>query len=121
MPEQAFMPNPASAYETPTVFHSDSTMAGIGSPEGVIPAWPGSKYVDTDTGDRYTKESGDGTLTGWTADGSGGGGAGGLEGSGSPEGVETAEPGATYWDSSNNIFYVKASGSGNTGWRELIA
>lgn len=114
------MPNPASSPETPTVHHSDSTIAGYGSPEGAVPAWPGAKYVDRDTGDRYTKESGDGTLTGWTADGSGSG-AGGLEGSGTPEGSVTAEPGATYFDSSNNIFYVKKTGTGNTGWHELIA
>lgn len=54
------------------------------------------------------------------ASGSGSGG-GGLSGSGSPEGVETAEPGTTYWDATNNVFYVKDSGSGTTGWREIIA
>jgi hypothetical protein len=74
MPEVNFMPNPASAYDDPAVFYSDSTIAGSGSPEGAVAGWPGAKYVDTATGDRYTKESGYGTLTGWTADGGAGGG-----------------------------------------------
>jgi hypothetical protein len=40
-------------------------------------------------------------------------------GSGSPEGVETAEPGSIYSRSVPSGFqalYVKLSGSGNTGW-----
>lgn len=53
-------------------------------------------------------------------DGAGAGG-GGLSGSGSPEGVVTANPGTTYDDATNNVFYVKDTGTGNTGWRELIA
>lgn len=36
-------------------------------------------------------------------------------GSGSPEGVVTAEPGSLYLDTTGGL-YVKASGSGNTGW-----
>lgn len=51
----------------------------------------------------------------------GAGGGGGLSGSGSPEGVETANPGTTYWDATNDVFYVKDTGTGNTGWREIIA
>lgn len=53
--------------------------------------------------------------------GTGGGGGGGLVGSGSPEGVETAEPGVTYLDVDADSFWVKESGSGNTGWLQLIA
>lgn len=49
-----------------------------------------------------------------------GSGTGGETGSGSPEGVLTAEPGTTYWDSTNEIFWVKDSGSGNTGWFQLV-
>ncbi len=37
-------------------------------------------------------------------------------GAGSPEGVITASQGSTYWDTSGQMFYVKDSGSGNTGW-----
>lgn len=51
---------------------------------------------------------------------SGGSGAGGLEGSGSPEGSVTADAGATYWDSTNQALYVKDSGTGNTGWKAVI-
>jgi hypothetical protein len=48
-------------------------------------------------------------------------GSGGLAGAGSPEGVTTATPGTTYLDTVANAFYVKATGSGNTGWIPLIA
>ncbi len=50
----------------------------------------------------------------------GGGGGGGLTGIGSPEGSVTANAGTTYLDTSNNFFYAKGSGSGNTGWVALI-
>lgn len=54
--------------------------------------------------------------------GGGGGGAAGFAGVGSPEGVVTANPGATYLDTSTNSFWVKNSGTGtNTGWVQLIA
>lgn len=51
----------------------------------------------------------------------GGGGAGGglvfSTGSGSPEGVTTGSPGDTYWDTTNELFYVKVTGTAtNTGW-----
>lgn len=38
---------------------------GVGSPEGVVAAWPGETYVETVTGQLYGKASGDGTSTGW--------------------------------------------------------
>lgn len=43
-----------------------------------------------------------------------------LSGTGSPEGVETANPGSTYLDASNGFFYVKQTGVGNTGWLALV-
>lgn len=51
---------------------------------------------------------------------SSGGGGGGESGSGSPEGVVTANPGTTYWDATNDIFWVKDTGVGNTGWYQLV-
>ena len=42
-----------------------------------------------------------------------------LSGSGSPEGVVTANPKVLYMDengTAGNILYVKKSGVGNTGW-----
>lgn len=48
--------------------------------------------------------------------GSDGGGGGGIVGTGSPEGVETAEPGTFYADESTNSIWVKETGSGSTGW-----
>lgn len=50
-----------------------------------------------------------------------GSGGGGLAGAGSPEGSVTASPGATYLDTSSNGFWVKKTGTGNTGWIQLIA
>lgn len=79
-------------------------------------AGPGSLYIwfETDTGNSYAYD------TAWHA--LGGGGSGGtFAGAGNPEGVQTAVPGNTYWDQSNLIFYVKDTGIGDTGWRELLA
>jgi len=42
-----------------------------------------------------------------------------FEGSGSPEGVITAEPRSFYVDTAGGagtVLYVKQSGTGNTGW-----
>ncbi len=44
----------------------------------------------------------------------------GLNGSGSPEGVVTANPGTTYFDTASAIFWVKQTGTGNTGWYQLV-
>jgi hypothetical protein len=122
MPEVNYVPNPASPWIAPTVYYGHTTASGDGDPNTIaVIGWPGDKYLDKLTGDRYTKESGDGTTTGWTNDGSAVSGVG-ISGSGSPESVVTADPGTTYWDATNNIFYVKDSGTGtNTGWREIIA
>jgi hypothetical protein len=56
------------------------------------------------------------------------GGAGGGDtahvsssGSGSPEGVVTRSPGAKYWDATNQVEYVKDTGTGNTGWIVTVA
>lgn len=46
-----------------------------------------------------------------------GGTRGGLAGTGSPEGVVTANPGQTYVDTLTGDFYWKGSGTGNTGWK----
>jgi hypothetical protein len=59
-------------------------------------------------------------LLGAVANITGGTGSGGLSGSGSPEGVVTANPGATYWDATGKVFWVKDTGAGNTGWYQLV-
>lgn len=62
--------------------------------------------------------------------GSGGGDAGGgsgdcpacnFIGSGSPEGVVTGVAGSRYYDTATGDHYIKATGSGNTGWATYIA
>lgn len=50
----------------------------------------------------------------------GGAGGGGEAGAGSPEGVVAATPGTTYFNTSDDSFWVKATGTGNTGWIQLI-
>lgn len=50
----------------------------------------------------------------------GGSGTGTFSGTGSPQGVVTASPGATYVDTSNGNFWTKLSGTGNSGWLEQI-
>jgi hypothetical protein len=42
-------------------------------------------------------------------------------GVGSPEGVVTRGPGTPYLDTATNSLWIKLSGSGNTGWLQLIA
>ena len=61
-----------------------------------------------------------GLLQQIAVNGSGGGGGAGVVGTGSPEGVVTAMAGKTYLDTSSNSFWVKGSGSGDTGWVALI-
>lgn len=48
-------------------------------------------------------------------------GSAGLSGAGSPEGVVTANPGTTYVNTTDESFWVKKTGTGNTGWIKLIA
>ncbi len=45
----------------------------------------------------------------------------GVVGVGSPEGVVTAPPGTSYFDTSTDSFWYKKSGVGNTGWVQEIA
>lgn len=49
------------------------------------------------------------------------GGGGGESGAGSPEGVVTADPGVTYWDTAGQSLWVKNAGAGATGWVQVIA
>lgn len=41
-------------------------------------------------------------------------------GNGSPEGIVSAIPGMTYVDALNGGFYVKITGTGNTGWQQFV-
>lgn len=43
-------------------------------------------------------------------------GGGNFSGTGSPEGVVTANKGATYVDTTSNQFYFKTTDGTNTGW-----
>jgi hypothetical protein len=52
--------------------------------------------------------------------GGGGAGTGTFSGTGSPQNVVTASPGATYLDTSGGHFWAKQTGTGSSGWLELI-
>lgn len=56
-----------------------------------------------------------------SVDGGGGGSSGCIPpAAGNPEGVVTANPGCTYLNLTDSSFWVKRTGSGNTGWQALI-
>lgn len=57
------------------------------------------------------------TSAGVTVSGSGAG----IVVSASPEGSVTADPGALAYNTTDGGFWVKATGTGNTGWVQLIA
>lgn len=48
-------------------------------------------------------------------------GTGTFSGTGSPEGVVTASPGSTYLQTESGSFWMKQTGTGNTGWLEIVA
>lgn len=51
--------------------------------------------------------------------GTGTGGAG-VVGAGSPEGVVTAPPGTSYYDTVGLAFWYKTSGVGSVGWTQVV-
>jgi hypothetical protein len=70
--------------------------------------------IDTAAGILYKGLGG----TSWL--GLGSSGAAYLLGSGSPEGVTTGNVGDVYKDTTNGLIYIKSTGTGNTGWAELL-
>lgn len=48
-----------------TDYATGGNFSGAGSPEGTIIASPGATYVDTVSGNLWTKKTGVGTNTGW--------------------------------------------------------
>lgn len=76
----------------------------------------GSLAIDVDDGTPYVKFNGawatlSSVLSGVSASNTG---------SGSPEGVVTASPGGTYFDTSADSLWYKKTGTGNTGWVQLL-
>lgn len=53
--------------------------------------------------------------------GSGSGIGSGLAGAVNPEGVVAARPGQVYTNTTTGSFWNKLTGTGTTGWQELIA
>jgi len=99
---------------------------GSGSPEGTDPGT--TLYYDVTAGSLWINPTG--LTTGWIQllktgyppfeGGIGGGGSSDvLLGSGSPEGVITANPGTVYWDFGHSL-WLKQSSTGATGWIQLL-
>lgn len=59
-------------------------------------------------------------ILGALADGAAGGGGELPPGVVDPEGTVTGNPGQTYFNSANSTFWTKSTGTGNTGWVQLI-
>lgn len=124
MAETYYQPDPTSAWEPPSIYYGDLNASGHGSPEGVLIAWPGSTYVDLDTNDFYTKNSGEGTAEGWALASGGGGGSGPDVKFGAftdPNNNVTGSPDDLYKSSEalggDGSLWVKRTGAGtNTGW-----
>lgn len=95
--------------------------SGSGSPNGTAVGYPGYVYTDSATGNFWVFNGTSGANTGWVeVTGGGGSGGTGLSGSGTPQAVVTAAVGTTYLDTASGDFWVKQTGSGNTGWLQLI-
>lgn len=102
----------------------------LSDPEGSIVAGVGQLGWDLTGQSLYLKESGAGN-TGWKlllstgydpyVGAIGSGGSGVTIGTGNPEGAETGSPGLLFWDTTGQAFHLKESGTGNTGWKQLIA
>ena len=124
MAEVAYTPDPRSPWVPPTVYYGDLNAHGTGDPNWQVTGWPGSTYLDTATGDRYTKESGEGTTDGWTLDASGGGGSGPDVKFGAATDPKGSVSGSVddFYKSSEALggdgsLWVKRTGAGtNTGW-----
>ncbi len=57
----------------------------------------------------------------FTAPGGVGTGGAGVVGTGSPQGVVTADPGTTYWDTVGQSLWLKDTGTGAVGWVQVVA
>lgn len=106
----------------PTVHtHAQSDVDGLTDALGSKVDTDDSRLSDARTPVAHTHEIGD--VTGLEdALANAGGGGGGLSGTGTPEGVHTATVGTIYTDTAATtgaIRWIKASGTGNTGWKVL--
>lgn len=104
-------------------FPTQRLLRGSGSPNGSQLGSPGDIYSRTDGAGGtalYVKESGSETTSGWIGIGIIGTGSSFIyRGSGSPNGSITAAVGSLYLRTDGGAgtsFYVKESGTGNSGW-----
>lgn len=99
---------------------SPSIRSGTVDPEGnVLGFWPGDIYVNTETNTVWYFSGTPNTSTGWFQIIAGS--VGSFITSGSPEGVLVASPPSTALDPVARLIYLKLTGTGNTGWIELLA
>lgn len=114
---QALMSDPLVGYHAPL---AGPDYYGVGNPNGVITAGPGSTYVDTSTGDFYVKQTGT-DNNGWTLVTGGGGGTVSVYfGTGDPNGVVTATRPAAFYTANGDWWIKTTAGTTNTGWTQII-
>lgn len=92
-------------------------LAYAGNPNGAVTEPIGTVLIDTTNNQWWINTDGGTTWVGVAA-----GGGSGLIAPGvvNPNGNITAAAGSTYFNTNNSTFWEKASGSGNTGWIQLI-
>lgn len=103
--------------------------AGHGNPNGSLIGVAGQTYLDVDTNNFWVNNSGGtgwaqmtGNTTGaaFTALVAGSGGAPNVTFTGNPNGTVVGTPGQCGIETATNSFWIKASGTGNTGWVEIV-
>lgn len=96
---------------------AEKVSAGHGAPDNANGS-NGDFYFDLDSKITYIKEGDVWNIVSGSITVSGGGGT--LTGVVNPENVTTAPAGTIYWNSINQTLWEKNSGSGNSGWIQLI-
>lgn len=127
MSQQPYVPNTGlNAFIVniqPTV-HPVAPLSGHGSPEGVVPANPGTLWTDIDTNEVYLKIVGV-QLMGWQKVGVATAAAGGgiqrvFSGSATdPNGTISADAPAYYYSTVDSSQWYK-TGSGSAGWLVFV-
>lgn len=107
--------DPSSAINHPSPEHLERRQVLEGN--GVPPSSLGNDldlYIDKDSSLAYVKVDGAWILISGSSTVSGGGGT--VFSLVDPEGVITADPSTICWQHTTQTFWVKDSGTGNTGW-----
>ena len=98
---------------------SGGTIVGHGAPDNSV-GNDGQYYFDQDSAILYFKNGGVWSVVSGSTTVTGGGGT--TSGAVEPEGVATAVPGTIYTNTTDvpPTIWVKITGSGNTGWTQVV-